>query len=66
MCIRDSNKDAEQFARDSSKVYPKEIMQLSSELGTYVDLSLAANYYYDKESTLNELEDLREAALAAK
>lgn len=60
------NKDAEQFARDSSKVYPKEIMQLSSELGTYVDLSLAANYYYDKESTLNELEDLREAALAAK
>ena len=52
----------EEFARDSSKVYPKEIMAISAEMNDYINYNIGANYFYDKEGTLEELESLRTSA----
>lgn len=52
----------EEFSRDSNKVYPKEILSLSAEMNDYVNYNIAANYFYDKENALTELEALRESA----
>ena len=51
----------EEFSRDSNKVYPKEILSLSAEMNDYVNYNIAANYFYDKENALTELEALRES-----
>ena len=42
--------------------YPKEILSLSAEMNDYVNYNIAANYFYDKENALTELEALRESA----
>ena len=52
----------EEFSRDSARVYPKEILALSAELNDYVYYNIGANYFYDKEGTLEELESLRTSA----
>ena len=52
----------EEFSRDSARVYPKEILALSAELNDYVYYNIGANYFYDKEGTLEELEALRTSA----
>ncbi len=53
---------SEEFSRDSAKVYPKEILAISPEMNDYIYYDIATNYFYDKDSTLEELESLRTSA----
>lgn len=53
---------SEEFSRDSAKVYPKEITAISAEINDYINYNIGANYFYDKEATLDELESLRTSA----
>lgn len=52
------------YSRDADKVYPDEVINLSSEIFDNLVYNEPANYLFNGESALDELEALREAAAA--
>lgn len=50
------------YSKDSSKVYPDEVINLSSEIFDNLVYNEPSNYLYNGEAALDELEALREAA----
>ena len=50
------------ISRCSDQIYPTEIINIDAELSDYMQNQMPANYIYNGESSLDELEALREAA----
>ena len=71
MCIRDRAEGAEideelmtAISRCTDQIYPTEIINVSAELSDYLQNQMPANYIYNGEAALDELEALREAAVS--
>ena len=54
--------NAKDYARDSGRVYPTEIMGLSSELFDYITQNVPANYLFYGDQSLEEMDTMRKAA----
>ncbi len=52
------------YSKDADKVYPDEVINLSSEIFDNIVYNQPSNYLYNGEAALDELEALREAATA--
>lgn len=52
------------YSKDVNKVYPDEVINLSSEIFDNIVYNQPSNYLYNGEAALDELEALREAAIA--
>lgn len=52
----------EDISRCNDQIYPTEIINVSVELSDYLQNQMPANYIYNGEAALDELEALREAA----
>ena len=50
------------ISRCTDQIYPTEIINVSAELSDYLQNQMPANYIYNGEAALDELEALREAA----
>lgn len=51
------------YSKDADKIYPDEVINLSSEIFDNIVYNEPSNYLYNGESALDELEALREAAI---
>lgn len=51
------------ISRSSSSIYPTEIVNIDAELSSYLMNQMPANYIYNGIESLNELEELRKAAV---
>lgn len=52
------------YSKDADKIYPDEVINLSSEIFDNIVYNEPSNYLYNGEAALDELEALREAAIA--
>lgn len=52
------------ISRCSDQIYPTEIINIDAELSDYLQNQMPANYIYNGESSLDELEAMREAAVS--
>ncbi|MDC7288022.1 extracellular solute-binding protein [Blautia schinkii] len=52
------------YSKDADKIYPDEIINLSSEIFDNIVYNQPSNYLYNGEAAIDELETLREAAIA--
>ena len=52
------------ISRCTDQIYPTEIINVSAELSDYLQNQMPANYIYNGEAALDELEALREAAVS--
>lgn len=52
------------YSKDANKIYPDEVINLSSEIFDNIVYNEPSNYLYNGEAALDELESLREAAIA--
>lgn len=64
--VTSSDKNYAMYSKDSSKVYPDEVINLSSEIFDNLVYNEPSNYLYNGESALDELEVLRGAAGSTK
>ena len=54
-----------EYSKDMGRLHPEDICNLTDELGDYINAGSAlTNYLYDKETALDDLERMRESALA--
>ena len=54
----------ESISRCSEQIYPTEIINVGAELSDYLQNQMPANYIYNGESSLDELEELRISAVS--
>lgn len=52
------------ISRCADQIYPTEIINIGAELSDYIQNQMPANYIYNGEASLDELEELREAAVS--
>ena len=64
--LKSTIENINEFAKDANEVYPKEIMQVSSEMNNYIDKETPDNYIFYGEEVLDELETIRNAAIETK
>lgn len=62
--VTSSDENYQLYSRDSNKVYPDEVINLSSEIFDNMVYNQPSNYLYNGEAALDELEALREAAIS--
>ena len=53
----------ENISRCVSQVYPTEIINIDADLAQYLMYSMPANYIYDKDSAIEEMERYRKNAV---
>ena len=54
----------ESISRCSDQIYPTEIINVGAELSDYLQNQMPANYIYNGDASLDELEEMREAAVS--
>lgn len=54
----------ESISRCSDQIYPTEIINVGAELSDYLQNQMPANYIYNGEASLDELEEMRDAAVS--
>ncbi len=62
--VTSSDENYQLYSRDSNKVYPDEIINLSSEIFDNMVYNQPSNYLYNGEAALDDLDALREAAIS--
>ena len=54
------------YSKDTPRLFPKEIIQLSPQMDDYICKKMPANYIFDSKSSLAELEKIRQEILKDK
>lgn len=62
--VTSSDENYQLYSKDANKIYPDEVINLSSEIFDNIVYNEPSNYLYNGEAALDELESLREIATA--
>lgn len=62
--VTSSDENYQLYSSDANKIYPDEVINLSSEIFDNIVYNEPSNYLYNGEAALDELESLREMATA--
>lgn len=62
--VKTSDADYAEYSKDMGRLHPKDFVNLTDEIGDYINTGTAiTNYLYEGDSALDELEQMRKAAV---